>query len=199
MGVRFEIANMNRNCIIIHGCLSAEERNDDISSHLHWIPWMRESLLRAGIHTETPLMPEPWAPSYEAYKEAIERLDIGEDTVLVGHSCGSAFLVHWLGETKRKIAKLILVAPWKVVTSEHAADQLRKIFYGFEIDVDIRNRVGEIVMFTSDDEEADGKESLRMFHEALGGIVISLPNHGHYTQGDMGTVEFPELLEAVLK
>ena len=54
-------------------------------------------------------------------------------------------------------------------------------------------------MFTADDEEADGKKSLKIFHKALGGKIIKLKGHGHYTLSDMGTDEFPELVKIVLK
>ncbi len=54
-------------------------------------------------------------------------------------------------------------------------------------------------MFTADNEAEDGKKGLKMFHEALGGEVVSLKGHGHYCLGDMGTEEFPELLKAILK
>ena len=53
-------------------------------------------------------------------------------------------------------------------------------------------------MFTSDNEEEDGKKSLEIFHKSLGGTVINLPDHGHYTTGDMGRDECPELLSAIL-
>ena len=52
-------------------------------------------------------------------------------------------------------------------------------------------------MFTADDEEEEGKKSLKIYHEALGGKVIELKGRGHYTQGDMGTEEFPELLKEI--
>ena len=114
---------------------------------------------------------------------------------MVGHSCGSAFLVRWLGETKGKIFKLILVAPWKIPDKD---DEFRKEFYTYPIDESIKSRVGEIVMFTADNEEDEGKESLKIFHQTLGGAVIELKGHGHYTLGDMGTEEFPELLGKII-
>ena len=52
-------------------------------------------------------------------------------------------------------------------------------------------------MFTADDEEKDGKKSLKMFHNVLEGKMIELKGRGHYTLGDMGTEEFPELLEEI--
>ncbi len=162
----------------------------------HWIPWAKKELTARGIKTDAPLMPAPWEPDYEKFKKEFEKYEVAENTILVGHSCGSAFLVRWLGETKRKIFKLILVAPWKVPDN---GDAFRKAFYEYPIDETIKSRVREIVMFTADDEEDEGKESLKIFHEALGGEVIELRGHGHYTMDGMGTERFPELLEAVLK
>ena len=187
------------NCIIIHGCPSNVEKamNSETRTYdKHWIPWLKRNLIALGVETETPLMPDPWEPSYEKFKTEFEKYEVDENTILVGHSCGSAFLVRWLGETKRKVFKLILVAPWKIPDKD---DNFRKEFYTYQIDEDIKSRVGEIVMFTADDEEDEGKESLKIFHQALGGAVIELKGHGHYTFGDMGMEEFPELLKIILK
>jgi len=140
-------------------------------------------------------MPSPRQPIYENFKKEFEKYPVNENTVLVGHSCGCAFLVRRLGETKQKIYKLILVAPWKI---NDEGDKFREAFYTYPIDVTIKNRVEKIVMFTANDEDPEGKESLQIFHEALGGKIISLENHGHYTLGDMWTEEFPELLQAIL-
>ena len=141
-------------------------------------------------------MPFPWNPNYEKFKEEFEKNEVDENTILVGHSCGCAFLVRWLGENKKKIYKLILVAPWKIPDED---DNYRKIFYNYPIDETIRERVKEIVMFTADNEEEDGKKSLKIFHDALGGEVINLPGHGHYCLSDMGTEEFFELVEVILR
>lgn len=188
-----------KKCIIIHGCPSDREKALDPETRTydkHWIPWTKKELKANGILTETPLMPEPWSPVYENFKKEFEKYSVSENTILVGHSCGCAFLVRWLGETKRKIFKLILVAPWKV---NDEGDDFREKFYTYDIDKTIKDRVGEIVMFTADDEEENGKESLKIFQEALGGKSIELKGHGHYTQCDMGTSEFPELVKAILK
>ena len=98
------------NCIIIHGCPSNKETAmnvEDRTFDKHWIPWVREQLLARGIKAETPLMPEPWEAVYENFKAKFETLEVNENTTLVGHSCGCAFIVRWLGETKQKIKKEI--------------------------------------------------------------------------------------------
>jgi len=186
-------------CIIIHGCPSnvEKEMNEETRTYdKHWIPWTKEKLISKGIKVETPLMPKSWEPNYSKFKEEFEKYKVEEDSVLIGHSCGCAFLVRWLGETKQKIDKLILVAPWKIPDKD---DEHRKEFYIYPIDEKIKDRVNKIVMFTADDEEDEGKESLKIYNEILGGKIIELRGHGHYTMGDMGTTEFPELIKEIVE
>lgn len=179
------------NCIIIHGC---PDDDKDPTYDKHWIPWTKQELIKKGILAETPLMPEPWKPKYEAFKEEFEKRNINENTILVGHSCGAAFLVRWLGETKAKVAKLILVAPWKI---NEERDAYKDAFYSYEIDKTIPNRVSKIVMFTADNEYEEGKKSLEIFHRAIGGKIIEIKGYRHYTQRSMGTEEFPELVKEI--
>ena len=191
-----------RNCIIVHGCISPAE--DELKLEMdprtrtydkHWMPWVKKHLLAKGIRTDVPMMPTPWYPTYDNYKGELEKYPVNENTILVGHSCGSAFLVRWLGETKRKIQKLILVAPWKIPSDE---DGFKHQFYTFAIDRTIRERVKSITIFTSDNEEPGGKKSVVIFHKALGGTIIELQGRGHYIQSDMGTVAFPELVKVIM-
>lgn len=186
---------MKLKCIIIHGCPSKEESKTKAYAK-HWMPWVKDYLISRGIQTEIPLLPEPWAPNYSKFKHEFEKYDVDENTILIGHSCGCAFLVRWLGETKKKVLKLILVAPWKIFDKNNQ-DKSCEAFYNYQIDENIRKRVKEIIMFTADDEEDEGKKSLRIFHESLGGKIIELKRHGHYTRGDMGTEEFPELIKVI--
>ncbi len=187
------------NVILIHGCPGNEEKALDADKRTynkHWIPWTKQQLIDHGIPAETPAMPSPWQPNYETFKEEFEKYSVSEDSILIGHSCGCAFLVRWLGESKQEIAKLILVAPWKI--NDHPNDKDRDNFYTYDIDETIKNRVGSITMFTANDEEPEGKESLQIFNNALGGEIIELEDHGHYTLDDMNTEEFPELIKAAI-
>ena len=178
-------ASIISNVIIVHG--TADDKKDKPTNH--WMPWLKKSLVEKNIKVEIPLMPEPWKINYSKWKKEFEKLNVDENSVLIGHSCGCAFLVRWLGETKQKIKKLILVAPWKFAESDS-----EKEFYDFKINDKIKNQVDETIIFTSDNEETDGKKSAKIFHESLGGKLIELKNHGHFTFGDMGTEEFSELL-----
>lgn len=182
----------NIKCIIVHGCPSSPE---DPYYNKHWMPWAKKQIIAKGIPTENPTMPEPWNPNYEKFKTEFEKLSVDENTMLIGHSCGCAFLVRWLGETKKEIFKLILVAPWKLPTEKRNFKD--KKFYNYAIDATIKDRAKEIIMFTSNNEAEDGKKSLKIFHDTLGGEIVELKNHGHYTMKDMGTKEFPELIDKI--
>lgn len=184
-----------RSCIIIHGCPPGPEGERDPETRSfdkHWIPWVQERLIEREIPTIAPIMPDPWAPDYERFREEFEKHPVSERSILIGHSCGCAFLVRWLGESKQRIDTLVLVAPWKI---PRAGDSVRKVFYEFSIDETIKSRVQRILMFTSDTEMMDGKKSLAIYQAALGGEIADLPNKGHYVIGDMGTGAFPELLD----
>lgn len=182
----------NKKCIIIHWC---PDDSDDITFNKHWIPWTKQELVSNGIEVIVPLMPYPWKPDYQTFKTEFEKLEIDKNTILVGHSCWGAFLVRWLWETKKEILKLILVAPWK---EDNSNNIIRKNFYTFKIDDSIRNRVEEVVIFTSDNEEEIWKKSMIRFNKVLGWQIINLENHWHYTLGDMWKEEFPELVDIIL-
>ncbi|MCJ7740570.1 alpha/beta hydrolase [Candidatus Microgenomates bacterium] len=183
------------NCVIVHGCPAdaTEEKTKEYAKH--WMPWIKKELTSRGIITEIPFMPKPWHPDYKAFKKEFEKYKVTPDTILIGHSCGCAFLVRWLGETKRYIKMLILVAPWKISDGK---DKFRKLFYGYPVDKTIKERVKEIVMFTADNEEENGKKSLSIFYKALGGEIIELKGMGHFCFEDMDTYEFPELLKEAI-
>lgn len=190
------------NCLIIHGCPSNAEKSMDPATRTydkHWLPWLKQELDRRNIPTQIPLLPEPWNPNYEAFKKEFEKYPVNENTVLVGHSCGGTFLARWLGESRQKVAKLIIVAPWKSPKYNKEDDRAEEEFYSYPLDERVKDLAGEIIFFSSDNEKEAGKEGLKLFHQALGGKIITLPNHGHYTEKDMGTEKFPELLAEILK
>ncbi len=66
----------------------------------HRIPRIKKELLENNIQTQTPLMPEPRQPDYDKFKNEFKKNHVDKNTILIGHSCGCAFLVRRLGETK---------------------------------------------------------------------------------------------------
>lgn len=184
------------NVVIVHGSADSPK---DLEYKGHWMPWLKRKLELNGFNVETPLMPKSWTPDYSSYKEEFGDVHVDEKTILVGHSSGCSFLVRWLGDTNKKVRKLILVAPWKFPYGRGESYKSREKFYDFEIKSTVKSNVKEIIIFTADNEEEDGKKSARLFHKYLDGKIIELRGKGHYTLEDMGAREFPEILEEILK
>ncbi len=187
-----------QNVILIHGCPSDEEKAKNPETRTYnkqWLSWIKEKLEQKNIKVDFPLMPHPWKPSYDEYKKEFEKLDINENSILIGTSCGTSFLLRWLGETKQKVKSLIMVAPWHEpeLDKKHKTD-----FYNFNIDEEINNRVENIVIFTSDNDYEIGMKSAKLFEKKFDAKVVNIKGHGHYLENQMGTVEFPELLDNVL-
>lgn len=78
--------------------MSSEKKIQD----KYWISWLKEELLARGIKTEAPLMPNPWAPDYEKYKVEFEKYEVGENTILVGHSLWFLFFSSLAWRNKEK-------------------------------------------------------------------------------------------------
>ena len=185
------------NCIIIHGSPRSPEHWVPIGSKKRWITWIKEELEKRGIKAFTPNMPIPWQPVYKDWKDEFQKLPINDESILVGHSAGGAFLPRWLGETKQKIKKLILVAPGKNIGTYPNAEHNCEL-YDFEIDPTIKDRVGEIIIFTSPEEPSHRQKNVELYKRLFDAKVISLPGKGHFVLDSMKTDEFPELLEIIL-
>ena len=138
-----------------------------------------------------------WAPDYYEWKNQFEKNKIDEDSILIGHSAGGAFLVRWIEETKTKVRKLILVSPGKA--GRESRGTLSNL-YGSNTYRNIGDYVkDQIIVFTAKDDMDYHIKNAYEYEKELPAKVITLKNHGHFTLGDMGTDEFPELLEEVLK
>lgn len=185
-----------RKAIILHGMPSKEQYlkvKGNAQSNSHWLPWLQQQLLLNGILAQTPEMPEPYAPVYEAWRKTFEQFDIDEKTDLVGHSCGAGFLVRWLSENKVKVGKVALVAPWLDPNK-----QLQSKFFEFELDKDFAARTSGVHQFVSTDDEKEMLTSVDMLRNLSDIKTHTFADQGHFTYGDMKTEEFPELLETLL-
>jgi pimeloyl-ACP methyl ester carboxylesterase len=78
-----------------------------------WIPGTAKYLRERGLVVWVPDMPNPFRPNYRDWKDVFEQFFVDERTVVVGHSCGAGFLLHYFSEPgASKVKKIILVAPW---------------------------------------------------------------------------------------
>lgn len=184
-----------KTAIILHGMPDKEEYDaSPMQTEKHWVPWLKEQLREKGITAHTPEMPVPYKPTYASWKQVFEQFEINEETVLVGHSLGAGFLVRWLSENKVKVGKVMLVAPWMDPDNDHCPE-----FFDCKIDPKIAERTAGLHIFISDDDESEMYTTVKNIQAAVPNLVLhKFTNKGHFTLEDMGTSEFPELLEVIL-
>ena len=196
-----------KKAILIHGYHSKKVINDlnkPTPSNHQWLPWVSKQLYLKGVFPIAIEMPEPWNPNYEAWKKELERFDIDEETVLIGHSYGGGLLVRWLSETSKKVDKVILVAPFMgfydedVLVDQTPAETAE--FFDFVIDSEMTKKtVSGVVIFSSNNDYDSIQKSISLICEETKDVkVVSFENYGHFTISQMGTDNFPELVEEAL-
>jgi predicted alpha/beta hydrolase family esterase len=168
------------------------------NSNNHWFPWLTKHLMMHDIHTVAIELPKPWQPRYDIWKKEFERFDVGKNTILVGHSCGGGFLVRWLSENKDiTVGTVVLVAPWLNPENNPLSDTAD--FFEFEIDPNVVSRTQAITIFNSDNDQSTIHESVDIIRQQIKGIGYKeFHNHGHFCLEDLGTEEFPELLDFIV-
>ena len=187
-----------KTAIILHGAPSKEEYYDancPSASNHHWIPWLQKQLLVRDIVAFTPEVPFSFDPQYDVWRREFERYDINTDTILVGHSCGGGFITRWLSENKdRKVGRVVLVAPWLDPTRYRTTE-----FFNFEIDPDLAERTDGFGIFNSNTDKEDVQNSAFQIRDTVKHCYFrEFENAGHFCVEDMGTAEFPELLEMLI-
>lgn len=178
--------------IILHGCPPNEQTVTPKENR--WMNWVEKELIKKGLDAVAPDFPKAWEAKYIDWKKLFEKNSITKNTLLVGHSCGAAFLTRWLLENNRKVKKLILVAPAIVPETE---DDPRKDLYDFLLPDNATHIADEIVIFTSNDFPHHLK-SLELYKLSLKPKVVELENKFHFLYFQMKTNEFPELLKEII-
>ncbi len=189
--------------ILIHGLPSEDQYKSNewpSPSNSHWFSWIQKQLTRKGMLCQSLEMPRPYNPNYKDYCEVLDQINITDETILVGHSCGGGFLVRYFSEHKElHPKKIILVAPWLDIDGELKELDSNTTFFNFDIDSDLSKRTHIDVIYSTDDDK-DIKESIELIKNKVHNIEIHIfSDKGHFTERDLGTKEFPELIDIIRK
>lgn len=189
------------NGILVPGRPDKDEHYDPTrpsNSEDHWFSWLKRQLILKDIHAVSIEPPFPFRPRYEEWKKEFERFEIEPDTILVGHSCGGGFLVRYLSEHKDlQVGRVVLVAPWINPDNYEVSDTAD--FFEFDIDPTFPSRTKGTSVFISSDDEPSVVKTVGILKDKVHGLDIhQYGDHGHFTLNDLGTNEFPELLDVVL-
>lgn len=141
----------------IEGKLIADIPLCDPNNEGNWMGRTKKSLEERGYAVTCPVIEAAWKARYEEWKEALDRLTIAEDTILVGLSAGGYALLRWLGETGTRVKKVILVAPGSkniFNVTDRAKMPYEDEFYAYEVTRGLKDQINEqvVIIVSSDDE-----------------------------------------------
>ena len=98
-----------KNAILLHGSPIRDKSFDPEfipDNERHWFAWIKNQLEINDFIVKNPVFPISWQPDYKKWKQEIEKNDINEETIIIGHSAGAGFAVRWLGDTIPRVLPL---------------------------------------------------------------------------------------------
>jgi len=185
---------MKENYFLIHGSFGNPYEN--------WFPYLYGELNKNNKEVYCPQFPVGInLQSYDNWAELLKYyLTLGlinENTILVGHSIASIFIIHFLLENKIKVKKIVFVCGFNNyfgINEEY--NTINKTMYIDNIE-NVRNYCHNIVCFHSDNDPYVNYEVEKYFADKVSDKQIVIPNGGHLNS-ESGYTEFKELLEEVL-
>jgi len=179
-----------KNVIIFHGTGG--------SPNAYWIPWLAFGLEKRGYKVTVPSLPNPNKPDInEALPFVLNNLEFDEETVLIGHSSGSALILSVLENIKPKIKMAILVAGFYKQLPGGRNGMIQE-----QYDWDkIKFHAGEFVFINSDNDPWGCDDQMgREMQQHLGGELIVM-HDGHMGSDSFNQPyrEFPLLVELIEK
>lgn len=176
---------------IFHGTGSNPEQ--------HWFQWLKSELESRGFEVFVPDFPigdeqslENWLEVFEEYKG-----EVGEDTVMIGHSLGSTFILDLLDIYDFQIDAAFLVSGFVGPLGLKEFDPLNETFAERDFDWGkIRESCGGFYIFHSDNDPYVPLEKAEELEEKLNAELEVLEGGKHLNQ-DAGYEKFPRLLESI--
>lgn len=180
------------NFFIIHGVYANPDAN--------WFPWLKAELEKKGFEVIVPKFPTPLDQSLESWFRVFSQYEnkINEETVMIGHSLGAAFILNYIEKTNKKIKAAFFVAGFhKPLGIQY--DELNKSFVDKEFDWSkIKRNCEKFFVIASDNDEYISldvsKESAKNLNAEL-----TIVHNGRHLNKEAGYDKFLLLLNLISK
>ena len=110
------------NIIVIHGSYGNPNEN--------WFPWLKSELEKLKCDVFVPKFPTPENQSLESWRNVFEeyRQHINENTILIGHSLGPAFLLDLLESLDKPVKSAFFISGFLGLLGSSDFDKINKTF-----------------------------------------------------------------------
>ncbi|MDE1804865.1 MAG: serine hydrolase family protein [Candidatus Micrarchaeota archaeon] len=179
------------NAFLIHGSFGSPDEN--------WMPWLKERLERNRIAVYAPQFPIEERQSFKSWLAEFDRYrgSLNGNSIMVGHSLGSAFIFRVLEKVNTRILGCFLVAPFSREIRIPKYDEVNKTFLEKEFDWDrIRRNCEHFYIYGSDNDPYVKSSQEHFVAEKTGGALRMIPGAGHFNESS-GYKEFRELYEDI--
>lgn len=179
------------NIFIIHGTYGHPKEN--------WFFWLKLELEKLGCKVFVPKFPTPknqtlenWLKVFEEYKKHLD-----ENSIVVGHSLGPAFLLNVLERIDKPIKAAFFVSGFTGLLGNSEIDEINKSFVDKSFDWQkIKQNCPKFFVFHSDNDPYVLLEKSKEFAKNLGVNVILVKNAGHFNE-KAGYTKFNLLLDKI--
>ncbi len=176
---------------IIHGAYGNPEEN--------WFSWLKFELEKLGHRVFIPKFPTPekqslenWLKVFDEYKE-----NLNEDSIVVGHSLGPAFLLNVIENLDKPIKAAFFVSGFLDLLGNSDFDSINKSFIERKFDwKKIKRKSSNFFVFHSDNDPYIPLEQAKKLAKNLGISPIIVKNAGHFNE-KAGYFKFNLILEKI--
>ncbi|MEK6922564.1 MAG: leucine--tRNA ligase [Nanoarchaeota archaeon] len=187
--ILFEIPyEKETNFVLLHGYTGSPERN--------FFPWLKKELELKGHMVLAPYLPNTKSPNIKEQVEyVLKNCRFDENTVLLGHSLGSAVALKIIERLNVKIKKLVLAAGFCEPKSLDRQQPFEKTFdWKFDFQT-IKRNVDEIIILRAKNDSAVPKDRADSLKKKIGGEIIDFVAEDDHICGK----EEPFVLNACLR
>lgn len=163
-----------------------------------WIPYIKKNLEEKGYEVIVPTLPNTKTPVLQEQLQSVIGFPYDTQTILIGHSSGSALILSVLEHIKVKIKQAILVAGYFEPLDPGQPEPMVQESYDWE---KIKNNCENFVFINSDNDPWGCTDKVgKAMQEKLGGELIVPKGEGHMgsTKFHQPYKEFPLLLSKIL-
>ncbi len=180
---------MKKTAFIIHGSFGGPDEN--------WFCYLKEKLQKEGIETYVPKFPTPEKQSLDNWMKVIEKYKdkINENTILIGHSLGVAFILTLL--EKYKADSAFLVSGFLGKLENEKFDIVNKTFTCRQFNYEkILKNCKKFYIFHSDNDPYIKLEKPQEIADKLNIKIIIVKGAGHFNLSS-GYNKFELLFEKI--
>ncbi len=177
---------------IFHGWGADPESN--------WFPWLKEELEKKNYRVFVPAFPNSdfpnltkWLGEFEKYRKYVD-----EETIFIGHSLGSSFILHVLQTVDKPIKAAFFVAGFVGPIGDEFDRYIGDISIRSFDWKRIRQKCKKFVIFASDNDPYVPMKKTKELYELLPNSELIIIKGAAHLNAGSSCLTFNELRDAIL-